>query len=217
MKKTAFALLVYLFFINPSFTQQVVDEPEEARTLIGGIESFGGFLGVGVKAGDINGQAGLLVGGELCGVFSHRMNIGLAGYGLATEVHGDTRDPDGELWKLDMGYGGILLEPVIAHKSIVHLTVPVLLGVGGAGLRDDHYRPVRQGTDQDMDEFDSWEETDVFLVAEPGLNVELNLFKYARLDLGATYRYIYDNNLQGLSDKELSGFTGSVTLKLGWF
>lgn len=211
------ALILWQF--TNSYAQENKGRSNEVKTLFGGGTSFGGFLEMGAKAGDINGQSGLLVGGAISAVFSSRVNIGLAGYGLATNVEADTYDEENRKLQIDMGYGGLRIEPIIGNSKMIHLTVPVLLGVGGAGLRYERFKDLADSdADSDRDRREVWhQETDVFLVAEPGLNLELNLLRNIRLDIGATYRYVYDNNLDGLSDQELSGFTGSVGLKFGWF
>ncbi len=217
MKRIVILTTLIVCQLMTASAQENKRESKEVKTIFGGGTSFGGFLEVGAKAGDINGQSGLLVGGAISAVFSSRVNIGLAGYGLATQIEADTYDEENRKLEVDMGYGGLLIEPIIGNSKMVHLTVPVLLGVGGAGLRYDRIRDFSD-PDPDRERKEFWhQETDVFLVAEPGLNIELNLLRNVRLDLGATYRYVYDNNLEGLSDQELSGFTGSVGLKFGWF
>ena len=160
------------------------------KTLFGKSTGFGGFLEMGAKAGDINGQSGLFVGGAFAAVFSSKMNIGLAGYGLTTGVDADTYDDNNKLYHIDMGYGGLLIEPVLWNKNVVHLTAPTILGVGGAGLRSNHFltREERDSLNRDRDFHH--DDSDAFIVVEPGLSVEINLLRNVRLDLGATYRYI---------------------------
>ena len=206
-----------LFQLNAQETDQKSrsTENQEVQTLFSNNGSFGGFLMTGVKAGVVNGKSALLVGGAVLAVFSSKLNIGFAGYGLVTETEADTYSPNGKLYKLDMGYGGLILEPVIGNRKLVHITVPVLLGVGGAGLRSNNN--VRDSIEDDFDREFEYDESDLFLVAEPGINLELNLIKNIRLNLGASYRQVYDSNLEGISSEELSGFTGSVGLKFGWF
>lgn len=215
MKKTVIAIAL-LSLMGRSIGQEIKKELKNDRTVFGSSNSLGGFIGFTSKVGDINGQTSLMVGGQISGVFSSKFNIGFAGYGLTTNVDSDTYDEKGELYELHMGYGGLLIEPVIASKSMVHITVPIFLGLGGAGTHRQFNHPL---TSDEIENFEKkYEfETDVILVAEPGLNIEVNLLKNVRLDLGASYRYVYDSNVKGINDQELSGISGNVSLKFGWF
>ncbi len=217
MKKLALIALTF-GLIGQFKAQEISKEITEDRTVFQGIKSFGGFIGLTAKTGDINGQSALLVGGELSAVFSSQLNIGFAGYGLTTNVESDSYDEDGKKYNIHMGYGGLLIEPVIASKRMIHFTVPMVFGVGGAGTHRSFQHPHEFEDVQDEDRIEYRQfETDVILVAEPGLNMEINLLKNVRLDIGASYRYVYDSQIEQISDQELSGFTGNVSLKLGWF
>lgn len=204
-----------LFLLGLGANAQRFDNNNDVRTVFGNGGGFGGFLEVGVKAGEINDQTGLLVGGSLKAVFSSCLNIGLAGYGLTSDIEADTYGPDNRQHYLTMGYGGIVFEPVIGNKRMVHITVPVLLGVGGTALREERFIAF-DDDDFDIDQY-RFRDDDVFLIAEPGLNIEINLFRNLRLDMGASYRYIHDSDIDGINDDELGGFTTQVGLKLGWF
>jgi hypothetical protein len=73
----------------------------------------------------------------------------------------------------------------------------------------------------DVDDFfnNTWDEIEnsAALVIEPGVNVEFNLFKFFRVDLGASYRLVSETDLQYLSDEDLSDFTVNVGFKFGFF
>ncbi len=218
MKKIAFIIIGMLCIQYHSKAQNIVKRADDSETIFGNGERVGGFLEMGTRAGEVNGQAGLFVGGSIVAVFGSQLNVGLAGYGLTTKVDGDTYDKRNRKHAIDMGYGGLLIEPVIGSNRKIHFTVPILLGVGGVGLRRSHVYTSK--SDSIKVEIDGWgghDETDAFLVAEPGLMLEFNLLRNVRLSLGSTYRYVYDSNLTGIADEELSGFTGSFSLKLGWF
>lgn len=216
MKKIG--IIIVVLFLSQTEQMKAQDggnEKNQVQTLFGNGGGFGGFLEVEAKAGDINGQTGLLIGGAIKGVFSSKFNLGFAGYGLTTAIDADTYDDENKLYQINFGYGGLVLEPVIGNRSLVHITLPVLLGVGGIGLRKDRFDPFNDDTIE-IEDYDAFDD-DVFVVVEPGLNLEINLLRNLRLNFGGTYRYIYDSNVIGLSDVELSGFTGKVGLRLGWF
>ena len=216
MKKIGIIIVVLLLSqLKQLNAQERIERNNQVQTLFGNGGGFGGFLEVEAKAGEINGQSGLLVGGAIKGVFSSKFNIGFAGYGLTTKVEADTYDDENKLYQIDFGYGGLVIEPVIGNRHAVHVTLPILFGVGGIGLKKRRYEPFEDDP-IDLKKYEAFDD-DVFVVLEPGLNLEINLLRNLRLNLGTTYRYIYDKDVIGLSDEELSGFTGKVGLKLGWF
>src|SRR5690606_32693948 len=75
----------------------------------------GGYGGISIQGTSLNGEAGLLVGGEGALLLGHRLAIGGAGYGLASEVPG----PDflnGDRSVLGFGYGGAVLRYHVMSK-----------------------------------------------------------------------------------------------------
>ncbi|MGB1243522.1 MAG: hypothetical protein ACPG49_13425 [Chitinophagales bacterium] len=190
---------------------EVAHQKPEMETLLNQKTSFGGFLAFSAKVADINGQAGVLTGGQLAMVLNHSLNIGLAGYGLATNVNANYMDVSGKDYFFEMGYGGLLIEPVIGTNKLVHISVPIILGGGWAGVTDERFYEV--GFDYDHDVVES----DVFWVVEPSVNVEVNIWKIARIGFGMGYRYLGDTNFENTTDADMSGLSGNITFKLGWF
>jgi hypothetical protein len=56
-----------------------------------------------------------------------------------------------------------------------------------------------------------------FFVAEPGIAIEVNVFKWMRFSPGVSYRAAFNSNGQGLSDSALSAMSYNMTLKFGKF
>jgi hypothetical protein len=54
-------------------------------------------------------------------------------------------------------------------------------------------------------------------VVEPGLEVEINVTRFFKIGLGASYRLVRQSDLITVSDKDLSGFSGGLSLKFGKF
>lgn len=183
----------------------------EQETLFGKGIAVGGYLGMTGKGTSLNGSAALLSGGEVAVVVGHKLNIGLAAYGLVTNVFSNYMDDESNRYFIDMGYGGLFLEPVFFSERLVHLSVPVTIGMGGAAINSSRI----------YDYDDSYEyglvSSDAFLVLEPGINVELNVCKIVRLGAGLSYRYVSDVQLIDHSNEDFSGLSGSVNLKIGWF
>ena len=97
----------------------------------------------------------------------------------------------------------------------MHLSFPVLTGVGG----------IAYATVSDMEFQSDWyvEDAEVFLVVEPGVELELNVTRFFRFAVGATYRFTSNIELMppsgspGVSSNVLNGFTFGATFKFGVF
>lgn len=206
--------LFSVLFLLPgllAFAQEEMNSDEDVRTLFKKGTPIGFFAEWNNRPALINNQAAFMTGGKLSLVFNHRINFGFGGYGLTTPVESDVLDANGNIQYYDMGYGGLIVEPVVFHKSLVHFTLPVLIGVGGAGYRSSLY-----GDYWDDSYWDSYH-ADAFFVVEPGINAELNIFKWMRLDAGISHRFVSSGYFGTPLGEELSGWSANVSLKFGKF
>ena len=64
---------------------------------------------------------------------------------------------------------------------------------------------------------DAIEDNTAFIVLEPGVELEMNMFKYFRMAFGVYYRYTSDLHLDYSDPDLLTGLSYGVTLKLGKF
>ncbi|MFT4679884.1 MAG: hypothetical protein ACI9RU_000560 [Litorivivens sp.] len=192
----------------------MAQEVKEMETLFGNERSLGVFFGVGVKMTEINNQPAIFTGGEFNFVFGRAMNLGVVGYGLSkTSFDGDASIV-GDGTYLSMGYGGLNIEPVFFSRKLVHFTVPVLVGVGGVSQKTGGFVAWEPGEEPQPYEP---RVSDSFLIVEPGLNAELNIFKFMRLTAGASYRMISDIQIPGMEQTTLQGLSGHIGLRIGWF
>lgn len=207
------ALLLLLVFTSTSFAQE---EQKEMQTLFGSKKGFGGYLGFNMKMAEVNGEEALLTGGEVSFVLNRSMNIGFEGYGMVTELRSGNFSDNLDPLYVQFGYGGLHLEPVLASESLIHLTLPILLGAGGIG---ETQRPIFE-EDQGEISVNSdpyYHDSDYFLVAEPGLNLELNVFRFMRMTAGASYRFTTDFDLAGMDRSDINGWNANLGLRIGWF
>jgi hypothetical protein len=201
-----FGFMAMLFFASievadgQAMIQVIPVEPED-ETLIGSQPSIGWFGGPVLKFSEINDECAFFTGG--CGglVLNHTLIIGGAGYGLANEIEvNEALYPEFRL--LEMGYGGVVLGYVNRSRKAVHLSFHSLIGAGGLSYRSHYY---------------DYRHDDIFFVAEPGIDLELNLTRYFRLGCGATYRLVRGVDIDGLTDEALSGPSATLTFKIGRF
>ena len=198
-----------------SFAQQ--NHKNEQQTLFGNQRGFGGFIGLNSQMAEINGQEAYLAGAELNMVLGHSLNLGVKGMGMLSDVNSNTLNDNGQPFKLQLGYGGFNIEPVIASRSAIHVTTPVFLGIGGIA---ETYDPLWQGDFINGVEtaFDQKpHRTDMFLMAEPGVNLELNVFRFMRLAGGVSYKFVTDTQIPGIETTDIEGLSANLSLRLGWF
>jgi len=214
MKKYFLFAVLAICLLNVSAQEVVQTRGYQPKTLLKeGGRLTGGYFAMQPKLTYLADQVSLLVGANMAMVLGHQLNIGLAGYALSSDVDVNYVMING-YWQtyaftgvLEFAYAGILLEPVFFNKSAIHFTAPLIFGPGIGSVRDTRI----------------WENgssnvgSDAFWVVEPGLNLELNITKVLRFNAGASYRFVFDSDLPGMSDKFLSDIAIMAGLKIGWY
>jgi hypothetical protein len=225
MKPIITATRPYLFILGliaaspGSFAQETERTP---RTLFGKEHDihYGGWGGPSTHVTSIMGHEALLVGGRGGWLIDHGVTIGLAGHGLVTNVPNKTYDAyrvalgdslrRGSQFR--MGYGGLLIEPIIAPMSPVHVSLPLIIGAGGCG-----YQTYARVPGDAHEPFQYRDDYQAFFVLEPGVEVEVNIIKLVRIGAGVSYRYTTDIDLPGTPKDALRGLNGGITVKVGRF
>ena len=120
-----------------------------------------------------------------------------------------------------------MFEPIVLPMSPVHVSFPIILGVGGVTAN-----PANGWGEYNSYYYDNYYyDTDVYFVFEPGVDVEFNIAKCFRIALGASYRltdginltYKYLDKITSdpvsivIDKNALNSFNASVSLKFGWF
>lgn len=205
MKKITLLIASLLLCSMFSFAQKDSTSSKEFHTLLGNKKvSHGAYLGLSVGMTQINAMDALTSGGRLMWVVNHGFGLGFGGSGFTTQIDNwESPNYDG----ISGGYGGLVLEPIVMPRMPVHLSFPVLLGVGGVAKTSSNWDNIDFNPD----------DADVFLIAEPGAEVELSLVKFVRISLGASYRFTRNAHLNGYPSDLLDNFSGNLTLKIGKF
>lgn len=206
----------------PSIAQTTDEAP--IRTLLGGGKDLhhGGWGAPTVHYTRLLDQDALLVGGRGGWLIDHRVTIGFAGHGLVTSVANKAYDShlieQGEALQrnssLEMGYGGLFIEPVIGYRSPVHVALPLIVGAGGVTYGYSSWRP-QDPTHytRDHDRYDA----QAFFVVEPGVELQFNVIPLVRVGLGASYRYTSDLELPATAKDALHGINAGFSIKVGRF
>ena len=104
---------------------------------------------------------------------------------------------------MDMDLHGPEFEYVSDPEALFHWTAGMHAGFGDLNY---HVKNIDQSWDKDWIYF-----------MEPSAHIELNVFKWMRADLGASYRYVTGVDFPGLNNADVSGPSAVLTLKFGSF
>jgi hypothetical protein len=176
----------------------------------------GGYAALGNKFSTINGNYANIVefyGGWYVG---HRFLIGIEAASTTNDIRvpaAHSIDPTRPM-SYEYAQCGLMTEYVIASDRVMHVAFQMF---GGAGFTAQYDRYGWQ--DNNWDNYDNGLKHDenLFAVAEPGVQLEMNIFKWLRFSPGVSYRMAFGSTGSGLTDKNLSSASVNMTLKVGKF
>ncbi len=180
----------------------------------GGKRSSGGYGAITNKFTSIGGEYANLAGVYGGWYINHSFLLGVGAAALTNNISVPVQHRMDPFADLSYMYGqvGLVTEYVIASNKTFHVAFHLFSGAGFTlqyerhDWRDDH-------------EFE-WEENmdeNCFFVAEPGVQIEMNIFKWMRFSPGISYRAAFGSDARGLSDSALSDISYNATLKFGKF
>ncbi len=218
MKKLTYSILAILISINICYSQSEEKKQrikdDEIKTIFGRNRSNGGYGAFSITYSEIDRKNAIQFGGRGAWIIDHSLAIGFGGTGFLNDYNYDAILDQNV--NLAGGYGGLYIEPILAPRFPFHISFPILLGVGGIAYTTDN------SNDHPLHNY--IEDTDVYLIAEPGVELEFNILRYFRIALGAYYRYTSDIHLQYVdtgepfADKDiLRGFSTGIIFKFGKF
>lgn len=217
MKKyfTILGIAAFALFSNEQLLAQ--DEPISTLFKPGTLRSSGGYGAVVNKFTTIDGRFANFI--EIYGgwYINHKFLIG-AGGGSTTNfisVPDQYKMVEGVRMTYEYGQCGLVTEYVIASNKAVHVAFHLFTG---AGFTLQYERPEWNEYRNDYDrEDDIVYDHNWFVVVEPGIQAELNVFKWMRFCPGVSYRATYGSNAIGLNDKDLSALSVNLAMKFGKF
>lgn len=210
--KTITFLMILLLAVCISNAQETNYYNDEIQTIFSSRRSNGGYGAISLGYSNID-NSDAFVGGIRGGfIFDHKFAIGLAGYGFINNLDNHYHDVFRDEYYLAGGYGGLLLEPIIAGTRPVHVSFPIILAIGGVSQIDGYW-------DWDWDDDGHYHEigSDLIFVFEPGIDLEFNLARHFRLAASASYRLTSDIELYATDADALRSFQFGLTFKFGKF
>jgi hypothetical protein len=210
MKKTLLLTLSAVFIFSCTYSQE---KEKEIETIFSGVSSNGFYGGLSLGYSEIDDRHAFMVGARGAWIINHSLAVGLGGKVFANEYEYNVLE--GEDVNLQGGYGGLLIEPILAGQQRIHLAVPILIGAGGIVHADEYHH------DRYYDDYHSHRDyindSEAFFVLEPGVELELNLFRFFRVSLGGYYRYTSEIDLYDTPSDALNGFSYEIAFKFGKF
>ncbi len=207
--KQLFIILI-LFVTTPMVYAQNKNQDDEIQTIFSKQKSNGGYGAFTMSYSQIGGQNGMVTGGRGAFIFDHSFAIGLGGFGFVNNLDYNANEGLME-FSLAGGYGGLFFEPIVAGKSPVHVSFPILLGMGGVTA----YKSYNWNWDS-FDRHPNYGE-DMFFVVEPAVDIEFNMTRFFRLAANVSYRFTSKLNLIATDEYALNGFNFGPTFKFGKF
>jgi hypothetical protein len=199
----------------PSALAQNGEGPQD-ETLLGDVQSSGGYGGPTVALTRLQGETAAMVGGQGGWVLNRRFVLGGAVRGITPRPTVDLRNRDSgdpASARLQLGYVGLLLEYVGAPSRLLHYGAELVVGGGTVELVDD--QAFRAGASVSEDSFDR---AGAF-VSEVGARAELNVTSFFRIGLSGGYRLVAGGTLEkaDVSNGDLSAPYGQLSFRFGSF
>ena len=179
------------------------DEPATLAGSHGYIKHNGWYVAPSFGGTTLDGHYSSLVGLHGSWLINRQFGIGLTANAFGWDrTRIDSPQPN---TRVDGGYGGLLLQYIIASDKLVHGTVETT--IGGGALCYDGGGTYHHECDDRV----------TFFVLEPVANVELNVTSFMRVALGAGYRFTAIDDNSFATKPELGGFVTRTSIKFGQF
>lgn len=181
---------------SSQWKQKTIFNPKEAER--------GGYGALSLKYGTIENSNTTYVGGRGGWIINHKLALGFGGYGLFGESQELIADLE---YNYTGAYGGFIVEPIFFSNKVIHLSMPIMLGGGWVG------RLQKVDSNYEVMYFDL-----VFLVVEPGLEIDFNLTENFRIAVGAYYTIANDiDSTSEISDDIMNNLSIGLQFKWGVF
>jgi hypothetical protein len=181
-------------------------ESDKPKTLFGnGKPQLGYFVSPSCQIGEIAGSTAVLPGIGAGIVLNNKITLGINYKFIVTE-NTPVGETDDRLY-LDQKYVGFKGEYSLFPQKLAHVNFQLEAGA----------------CHTELDLKDSFETGDVpsnnatCAYLEPGAALEINVWKYIKLDMGAAYRFVSSVKFNELTENDFKGFAYTVGLKIGIF
>ena len=132
--KTTILILVFIIFFSTISSAQREENNYQAQTIFSdGTRITGWFVDFSNSYSEINDKYSYLPGFSAGVVMNRNFRIGITGKSLSCyETYLKYDNLFDETVYLEGGYGGLYLEASPIDEKVIHISFPVIIGVGGA-------------------------------------------------------------------------------------
>jgi len=212
MKKLYLVLVLYLLSstIYAQDEENRHNDPNEFKTIFGG-KTLGGYGGIGVGYTIIEDRPGVTFDARGGVILGHSFALGVGGTGFFNSY--EYLQAENADISLTGGYGGFFGEFILLPRSQVHLSFPVLAGLGAIAATSwvdaDNDSPYQNDIGQ----------TSIFMIVEPAVELEFNFTRFFRMAAYFSYRYTTDIEMdeQYASRDALINYSVGMRVKFGKF
>jgi hypothetical protein len=191
----------------------LVAQQGKVKTLFNSnLKSSGGYGAITNKFTKVRGEYANLSGLYGGWYINHKLMVGVGMAASTNNIPVPSQYSTNTANKRTYQYGqfGLMTEYVLNSDKPIHL---VLQAFGGAGFTLQYERNQwHSGGNDPYTSDENW-----FTVVEPGVQLEMNLFKWMRFSPGISYRATFGSDGAGVKDKDMSGVSYNATLKFGRF
>lgn len=175
---------------------------------------IGLYVAPEIQTGQLNNSFTAIGGGTAMLLLNQKWGFGIAGYKILED--GFSPKDVAPLY-LRAYYGGLKMEYTPDPTAAVHLTFPLMIGMGMAhtdSLKFDHHG---RGFDHNnRNDFDFRDHNEAVII-QPGLQLEANMIRYLKIFAGANYRLAFNNSNATIPKNTFSGLSLNLGLKVGLF
>lgn len=234
MKKILVSLIVVLVCAT-AYSQddltQVKDKSDQSefKTIFSsgkhpGKIPVGFFFEFGAAYSQIGSYSVFLPGASAGVILNHHWTLGLSGtllgnpHGLYYDsIYYDTVGKPKKGAYMRGGYGGLLLEYTLLPNSALHVSFPLMIGMGYFCFRTQDNMMNHNDYNWDYNYGNYTVAENYSFVIEPGVRLEFNLVKMLRMGVTVSYRYSPNFSLTGTSASEINQFNAKLAFRLGKF
>lgn len=231
IKTNSIRLTLILFSLTLGFSAQAINvvstkldtvkndqTKTELKTLFsmkkgGGLKSWGFTAGPVLQFGQLGVQQGVNFAFHVNNQWSFGAGV------LGTMRGGENRNMPTTL-KPRQSFSGFQVEYTPKPNSLIHVSFPLMIGAIRSEDPNNIYNsnlkmgaPAPINWDRDFDDDRGMFRGPAAFGIQPGVSLELNVFKYAKLFGAVNYRFAAGQN----STADMKGVSGQIGLKLGLF
>jgi hypothetical protein len=189
MRSIQFALTIIALFACT-----VMSYGQKEETILGsrGLRLSGLWGGPKTQITKFGNSNSLVAGGNFGLEFGNALFIGYGNYRITNDIKWDniaTQD-------FNFRWGGPIIGYGINNLKRIHPVFTVQAGQGNVWFN----------------EFAK----DRILVVQPAAGIELNVLRWLHIGVDGGYRFVSDSSISGLTDNQLSGAFGQISIKFGY-